>query len=142
MAGFVPGPGLTYFLSIDGVAGNVTDPSHPGALTVSKYDLTVSRPSDTAGETPAAPVFSPLAVTVTDDAGLADLLTLLSQGKPVSGATLTARATGAAPYDAYKLDLGEVVVTRVADQQGGCPCRKSDPAILVMKSTEDRPRDN
>jgi type VI protein secretion system component Hcp len=120
MAGFVPGTGLTYFLSIDGVSGSVTDPSHLGALAAYGYDVTITAPADATGSSaaPDGPDFGPLTVTMLDDSGLTDLFELLWSGKFVSGATLTARTTGATPYDAYKLDLGQVVVTKVEDQPG------------------------
>jgi len=118
--GNAPGEGTTgfveytYFLALDGVAGNSTDISHPGALTVAGYEFRATQTGAAVGGGSAnVSSFAPLVVTVTNDAALAQVLSLLISGQTVSGATLTARAPGAQPLDVYKLDLEDVTVTAV-----------------------------
>src|SRR5262245_14425656 len=104
----VPGSGpFTYFLALDGVAGNSTDPSRLGALRVESYKFEVTQ-SATALGGPGVSTFGPLTLFMEDDTALARMLALLALHQHVSGATLTARTTGAGAFDAYKLDLEDV----------------------------------
>ena len=119
MTGYVPGHALTYTLALHGVSGSVTGGSHPGALAVTSYDFEVIQPASAVGDGSAgAAQFAPLFVSVAEDTGLAAALALLASGAPVTGATLTARTTGLAPYDVFTLDLEDLVVTRVRDLSG------------------------
>jgi type VI protein secretion system component Hcp len=110
---------VTYYLALAGIDGDSTDKLHSGWFEVSSFDLGLFNPSSFGGggggEVAGEPVFSPLTLLLESATGLAPLLDLAAAGKSLKGATLVGVSAGETPQKVYQLDLGDVRVTRVAD---------------------------
>ena len=111
-----------YFLTLDGLAGNSFDDEHVGWFEVSGFDIDLGNlgsASTGSGSGTGKAVFSPLTLTLDNNTGLASFLALAATGKHLDGATLIGVTDGAKAQDkVYQLDLGDVLVTKVVEDEG------------------------
>jgi uncharacterized repeat protein (TIGR01451 family) len=108
---------MDYFMLIDGLNGGSLDAQHKRWFEITGFDLDLANATVVAGGTGAA-AFSPLSVTLSHEAGLADVLDLAATGGHVKGVRIEGTSTGAAPAEVYDLTLADVQMTKVADGEG------------------------
>ncbi|HEY1545323.1 MAG TPA: type VI secretion system tube protein Hcp [Xanthobacteraceae bacterium] len=106
----------TYFLTIDGIAGDSLAPGHAGAFDVSSYSFDVSALAGALGTggTAGKSTFSPLKVTVAPDSNLTSLLADAASGTVIKSIELQGVATPngtTTKATVYDLKLTNVVVT-------------------------------
>ena len=77
-------PATRYFMLIDGLDGGSTDKLHQGWFEISGFDLDLENIGSGTGGAGKAD-FSLLNVTLSHDAGLADVMELAATGKHVKG---------------------------------------------------------
>jgi hypothetical protein len=102
---------------IDGLNGGSLDAQHKRWFEITGFDLDLANATVVAGGTGAA-AFSPLNVTLSHEAGLADVMDLAATGGHVKGVRIEGITAGAAPAEVYDLTLADVQVTKVADGEG------------------------
>ena len=113
---------IRYFLALDGLAGDSFDDEHVGWFEVSGFDIDLGNlgsVSTGSGSGTGKAVLSPLTLTLDNNTGLASFLALAATGKHLDGATLVGVTDGVKAQDkVYQLDLGDVLVTKVVEDEG------------------------
>ncbi len=105
------------FLKLDGVAGESTNPQHPGEIDVQGFDFAVSNTTDAAGGGAGTgkAVFAPIKFTKTVDKSSPLLMLRTATGQHMATATFSFKRPGADGFLTYKLT--DVTVTSY--EQGG-----------------------
>lgn len=111
----------TYFLTIDGIAGDSTAVGHVGAFAINGFDFNVSNPASIAsggsGAGAGKATFSPLTIDLDLATGLADLLRDDATGRHID--SLELQGVSFDGQTVYDLKLGDVFVTKVRDTTNG-----------------------
>ena len=111
----------TYFMLIDGLNGGSTDKLHMGWFEIASVDLDLENIGSLAtgsGSGAGKAVFSPLNVTLAQEAGLADVIDLAATGGHIKGVRIEGFSAGKDQVEVYELNLADVLVTKVADGEG------------------------
>ena len=111
----------TYFMLIDGLNGGSTDKLHKGWFEITSFDLDLENIGSLAtgsGSGAGKAVFSPLNVTLAQEAGLADVMDLAATGGHIKGVRIEGFSAGKDQVEVYELNLADVLVTKVADGEG------------------------
>jgi uncharacterized repeat protein (TIGR01451 family) len=105
---------------IDGLNGGSADQSHKGWFEISRFDFDLTNLTIIANGAVVGgkPNFSPLNVTVSHEAGLADVMDVAATGGLVQGVRIEGFTGGTSPAEVYELNLADVAVTKVADGEG------------------------
>ena len=106
----VPDP-VTYYLKIDGIAGDSTVKGFEGWIELPTFFLGASNGGN-------APNFSDLTVSFDSETALASLLALGASGKQVQAVEIRGVSGGAAPEVVYDLKLNNVSVTSANQSEG------------------------
>ena len=111
----------TYFMLIDGLNGGSTDKLHKGWFEITSFDLDLENIGSLAtgsGSGAGKAVFSPLNVTLAQEAGLADVMDSAATGGHIKGVRIEGFSAGKDQVEVYELNLADVLVTKVADGEG------------------------
>ena len=131
---------LTYYLTIDGVIGDVTAEDHEGSFLISDYSFDVSAFLTSvagSGDTTVHKTFPPLMVDLDINSGLTALLKDIASGKFISSIELTGVATDG--QTVYDLKLGNVVMTRYHDTNSGHDSLSFDYETVSLTTTPQNP---
>src|SRR5262245_60550718 len=111
---------LTYYLTIDGIVGDVVAEGHEGSFLISDYSFDVSAVVSAVsggGGVVGKTTFSPLVVDLDLNAGLTALLKDVASGQHIKSIALTGVLEDGRTV--YELKLGEVLVTGYHDSNSG-----------------------
>lgn len=101
---------VTYFLKIDGVAGDSTDAAHKGWFELSSFDIGGANQG-------GAVSFDDLLVTLDSEAVAAALLSLSASGKHITALEIEGvSSTGKTGQLVYELTLNDLIVSSVQEQ--------------------------
>lgn len=111
---------VTYYLLIDGMRGNATDPAHAGWFALENFDLKILRDIVQSGSSlmgAASPTLDPVILNLASDPGLTALFSALLSTSPIR--SMRIEGVSAAGQPVYRLDLGTAFVTQLNDQGDG-----------------------
>ncbi len=108
---------LSYFLNVDGIAGDSVVAARRGAFTVESFDFEVTQSARyraSNGAPTGVSDFGALTVRIVNQTALADFQKKFFDGSMIGAMTLTARTSGRGAYDAYRLTLANASITNIA----------------------------
>jgi VCBS repeat-containing protein len=106
-------PPLSYFITVDGIAGDATAQGHEGSFDVLSYafDLTAALGNiGGGGGTVGKTLFSPLIVDFALAPALVELLEKAAAGQHIPDATFTVQKPGEDPFTYQTIKLSDVVI--------------------------------
>ncbi|MCW1384101.1 Ig-like domain-containing protein, partial [Novosphingobium sp. KCTC 2891] len=118
-AGEVPDP-VTYYIKIDGIAGDSVSKDHKGWFEVSSYQLGANNTASLFGGAGAGKAeFSDLNIALAGTTALTALLASSAAGKHIAAVEIEGVSGGATPSTVFDLTLNDVLVSSVNSGTGG-----------------------
>lgn len=108
------GDGITYYLLIDGIVGEVIQSGYKGAIGLDGFDMSYSSPGSGPG------TFGPLTLEISNDTTLVNLMSAVSKDISITDASIIGiKGSGKQAEEVLEFDLADVSIASLTDHSNG-----------------------